>query len=233
MTGFGCTGTGGSSSGWKGTEVENPVGKWWRSWPFSLLLVAGMLVVVTAAVWSTWLTTAVHDAEETDAPPYMEGAFGDWTDTDDNGCDQRIDALVRDLHNEKLERCRVSGGWLVSPYTGILLEPGYANDIPLTVNHVVSERWAWDHGAWRWDGPARVLFYNDLDNLMVVESGVQRDKAGLGPEDWLPDLDTCAYTQRFVEIVGKYGLDLPVQTEIVLSNECDLPVPNKVEVVPR
>jgi len=204
------------------------VGKWWRSWPFSLLLVIGMLMVVTAAIWSAFLSTMSHDSSAAPAiaPPYQEGAFGDWAETDDDGgCDQMIDALVRDLHNEKQDGCKISGGWIVSPYTGILLEPGFDDDIPLVVNHVVSERWAWDHGAWKWDRDARQQFYNDLDNLLVVESAVQVVKSGRGPEAWLPDVDTCAYTQRFVEVAQKYGLTVPVETLAVLSAECDTVIP--------
>jgi hypothetical protein len=127
----------------------------------------------------------------------------------------------------------VSGGWLVSPYTGLLLEPGSADDIPIVVNHVVSERWAWEHGAWKWDRSGRSVFYNDLDNLMAVEAGVQRTKDGQGPESWLPDTDTCAYTQRFVEVANKYSLTVPLSTRMALAAECDLPIPNKVEVVPQ
>jgi len=206
--------------------------KWWRTWPFSLLLVIGMLLVCTAGSWWTWLQTAVHEAPPTVTPSYQEGAFGDWADTDKSGCDSRSDALARDLHNEKRVGCKIFGGWLVSPYTGLLLEPGLDNDIPVTVNHIVPEKWAWVNGAWKWDQEARQHFYNDLDNLIVIEAGVQRAKAGQGPENWLPDIDACFYTQRFVEIAKRYGLRIPVETDAALSAECGSPIPGKVKVFP-
>jgi len=193
-------------------------GKWW----WRAVLVVGLLMVMTAGIWSAFLSNTSRDISA--APPYQEGAFGDWAETDgDDGCDQMIDALVRDIHNEKQDGCKLAGGWLVSPYTGILLEPGH--DIPVVVNHVVSERWAWEHGAWKWERSARQSFYNDLDNLLVVEAGVQVVKDGRGPEEWLPDVDTCAYTQRFVEVAQKYGLTVPVETLAVLSTECDGVIP--------
>jgi len=205
--------------------------KWWRTWPFSLLLVIGMLLVCTSGTWWTWLQTTTHEAAPTVTPSYQEGAFGDWADTDKNGCTQQVDALSRDLNNEARTGCTLTGGWLTSPYTGLLLEPGH-DGIALVVNHIVPERWAWVNGAWKWDREARSLFYNDLDNLVVVEAGVQRAKAGQGPEDWLPDLETCFYTQRFVDIAKRYGLRIPVETEGTLSIECESPIPGKVKVFP-
>ena len=157
-----------------------------------------------------WLSEeAEHYRNEPDGDvsglDYSRSYFGDgWASVD--GCDVRNIVLQRDLTDKTmLDSCRVQGGVLSDPYTGrtIHFERG---DGEVEIDHIVPLSYAWKNGADKWSTEQRIAFANDTDNLLAVNKGDNRAKSDKSPEQWLPRINRCEYSQKFAEIAENYGL---------------------------
>jgi len=139
---------------------------------------------------------------------YKRSAFGHgWDDTDGDCQNARAEALiatstVQPVQFAGADRCRVTRGRWISPFTGEVIQ----NASNIDIDHVVPLAWAWEHGAWQWSDEKRERFANDLIHLWPVEASLNRSKGAQGPDEWLPPTGQCGYVSRFVRMVKKYDL---------------------------
>ncbi|RIJ52491.1 HNH endonuclease [Clavibacter lycopersici] len=150
-------------------------------------------------------------------PRYDRDAFGPaWADTDGNGCDQRDDALVRDLARVAFSpsdpECTVVAGHLDDVYTGrgIDFARGPRTSAAVQIDHLVPLSWAWQHGAWSWSDERRERLATDLDELQAVDGPTNQVKSDQGPGTWLPPdaAYRCLYVTRFAFVVSRYGMSI-------------------------
>lgn len=148
-----------------------------------------------------------HDNRSKEQQEYTRSAFGHgWDDADRDCQDSRAEALIMSstttVRFADDDRCRVTTGRWISPFTGHVIQN--AGDID--IDHVVPLAWAWQHGAGEWPRTKRERFANDPVNLWPVEASLNRSKGGQGPNQWLPPSGQCQYVARFSRIVKQYGL---------------------------
>ncbi|QIS41532.1 HNH endonuclease [Clavibacter capsici] len=155
------------------------------------------------------------DSRERD-PRYDRDAFGPaWADADGDGCDQRDDALSRDLVDVEVARddaCTVVAGHLDDAYTGrgIDFVRGARTSAAVQIDHLVPLSWAWRHGAWAWSDARRERLATDLDELQAVDGPTNQEKSDQGPARWLPPDPAyrCLYVTRFAFVVSRYRLGI-------------------------
>lgn len=140
---------------------------------------------------------------------YSREKFGSgWGDLDSDCQDSRQEALIAQstapVRFKDSKGCRVTSGRWLSPYSGKTIHDPSVIDI----DHVVPLKWAWEHGASKWEKSKRVALANDPINLLSVEASLNRQKGAKGPDEWLPPANHCQYLARFYRVVLKYGLGL-------------------------
>ena len=211
-----------------------------------LLVAVALLLAGCAAAESSSRTTGAHRHRATSAPPppraeraraeldrlvvrarprgtegYRRDAFGsDWVDTDDNGCNQRDDVLLRDAVRgttrvETQGACDhdvVAGTWH-DPYTGRTLTFTDLKDLrqaeAIQIDHVVPLAEAWVSGARRWNRTRRETFANDLDELLAVDGPTNMSKGDGDPASWRPRRGyQCTYARRWIAVKTRYRLDV-------------------------
>ena len=150
---------------------------------------------------------------------YDRDAFGsDWFDTDDNGCNQRDDVLLRDAvpgttrvqQQGACDHDVLAGTWR-DPYTGNTLRFTDLKDLSqaeaIQIDHVVPLAEAWVSGARGWSRDRREAFANDLDELLAVDGPTNASKGDDDPAAWRPRQGyQCAYARRWIAIKLRYRL---------------------------
>jgi len=147
-------------------------------------------------------------------PRYERGFFGhSWADVDRDCQNTRAEELINQstgtVYFGDAQSCRVVKGRWLSLFTGEIITDASKTDI----DHVVPLKFAWTHGAHKWPIEKRKKFANDPINLIVVESSLNRAKGAKGPTEWLPLINRCEYTLKFLRIMKIYKLELS-KTEI-------------------
>ena len=143
---------------------------------------------------------------------YSREEFGAaWTDTDNNGCDQRNDILRRDLTGETLKArthgCIVLTGTLKDHYTGKTIAFKKASASAVQIDHVVALQNAWVTGANKWTKAKRTQLATDPLNLLAVDGPTNSAKGAGDAATWLPPVKSfrCTYVARQVAVKVKYG----------------------------
>jgi hypothetical protein len=172
---------------------------------------------------------------------YSRDEFGSaWTDTDNNGCDQRNDVLRRDLTGETLKPktrgCVVLSGTLADPYTGATIAFRKESASAVQIDHVVALQNAWVTGAFRWTEAKRTALATDPLNLLAVDGPTNSAKGAGDAATWLPrKAFRCAYVARQIADKVKYGAWMTAAehkaTERVLAGCPDQKLP-QVKTVP-
>lgn len=149
---------------------------------------------------------------------YNRADWPHWIDADGDCQDTRAEVLIRDsqvpVKFKRNKGCSVSHGSWLDPYTGQRFDK--ASD--LDIDHIVPLAWAHGHGASGWTRAQKRAFANDMDNLLAVDAGANREKGAKGPDDWMPALATfrCKYVISFVGLTRKYGLTIyPVELNAI------------------
>jgi hypothetical protein len=142
---------------------------------------------------------------------YSREEFGAaWTDTDNNGCDQRNDILRRDLTDETLKPrthgCIVLTGTLKDHYTGKTIAFRKADASAVQIDHVVALQNAWTSGANKWTKAKRTQLATDPLNLLAVDGPTNSAKGAGDAATWLPPVKSfrCTYVARQVAVKVKY-----------------------------
>jgi len=185
---------------------------------------------VLAALYD--LKVVSDDAADSADFEYDRDEFGKaWKDIDRNGCDQRNDVLRRDLTKRHTKPgtngCVLASGVLKSEYTGKTIK-FTRGDGDIAIDHVVSLAEAWRTGASDWKKSKREKFANDPFNLEAVETDVYKAKEDEPPVYWIPDIEQCDYTNRYLSIKHRYRLGVTQhEREWLLKewvNSCDVTV---------
>ena len=210
----------------------------------ALFVAVALLLAGCAAAESSSQTTDVHRHRSPSASPppraeraraeldrlvvqarprgtegYRRDAFGsDWVDTDDNGCNQRDDVLLRDAvrgttrvqTQGACDHDVVAGTWH-DPYTGRTLTFTDLKDLrqaeAIQIDHVVPLAEAWVSGARRWSRARRETFANDLDELLAVDGPTNMSKGDGDPASWRPPRGyQCTYARRWIAVKTRYRL---------------------------
>ncbi len=161
---------------------------------------------------------------------YRRDAFGsDWVDTDDNGCNQRDDVLLRDAvpgttrvqTQGACDHDVVAGTWH-DPYTGRTLTFTDLKDLrqaeAIQIDHVVPLAEAWVSGARRWSRTRREAFANDLDELLAVDGPTNMSKGDGDPASWRPRRGyQCTYARRWIAVKTRYRLEIDGSEKAALN----------------
>lgn len=159
----------------------------------------------------------------TSSTEYSRSQFGHgWSDEDGDCQDSRGEALietstVQPVQFASNDRCRVTRGRWISPFTGEVIQ----NSSEIDIDHVVPLKWAWDHGAADWSRDKRIRFANDQINLLPTEASLNRSKGARGLSGWMPPAGQCGYASRFVRVAKLYGLTLPEADRRVQARVCN------------
>ena len=80
---------------------------------------------------------------------------------------------------------------------------------PLTeIEHIVALSEAHDSGFCAKDAETRRRFASDIVNLTLASPTVNRGKGGKDAAEWRPDLNSCWFASRVVEVRQKYRLTI-------------------------
>lgn len=145
---------------------------------------------------------------------YDRASWGDWADSDGNGCDTRNDILNRDLKSITYkypgDNCTVLTGVLIDPYSGTKIDflRGVGTSNLVQIDHVVAVSDAWQKGAFKWGSATKIAFYNDPLNLLAVQGRLNSQKGDGDAATWLPPLKSyrCAYVARQIAVKAKYSI---------------------------
>jgi hypothetical protein len=131
-----------------------------------------------------------------------------WLDSDNNCQNTRHEILIqtslKPVEFKTVNQCIVLSGEWYDPYSGDTFT--ISNDLDL--DHIVPLKFAHGHGADIWDRKRKTLFANDLDNLVLTQASLNRQKGAKGLDDWLPPNFPyrCEYIARFNAVMAKYEL---------------------------
>lgn len=139
---------------------------------------------------------------------YDRDSFGGWQDFDNDGIDTRGELLIaQSLTTPKMNSGHdyvLSGRWY-GPYTGRY----YTKASDTHIDHVVPVYFMYKTGVTKyWTREQKIRFYNDTENLLIVQAAANMDKGAAGPSEWLPENEAyhCEYTQQFVQMLVKYDV---------------------------
>jgi hypothetical protein len=156
---------------------------------------------------------------------YDRGDWPHWLDSDRDCQNTRHEILIQTSTKPvsfKSEReCNVLMGQWYDPYSG----ETYFVSKELDLDHIVPLKFAHGHGADNWSRERKALFANDIDNLILAQASLNRQKGAKGIDEWLPPNHQyrCEYITRFNNIMTKYDLAyIPSELRIVnkLAKAC-------------
>ena len=150
------------------------------------------------------------------------GKFGNgWKDFDGDKCNQRQDALARDMSKVRFadaKRCQVASGTLNDRYTGrtIRWKTGTGS---VDIDHVVALKNAWISGAQRLSQAQRLKLANDPLNLIAADSSANRAKGSSNAAEWLPKHKAfrCQYVATQISVKKKYALSVTAAEKAAMS----------------
>ena len=139
---------------------------------------------------------------------YDRSDWPHWSDEDNDCQNTRHEILLRTSNKPvefKTEKgCNVAIGEWFDLYSSNT----YFNSAELDLDHIVPLKFAHGHGADIWSRDRKEAFANDLDNLILVDASLNRQKGAKGIDEWLPPNQSyrCKYIARFNAVMTKYGL---------------------------
>jgi hypothetical protein len=149
---------------------------------------------------------------------YDRSDWPHWSDDDKDCQNTRHELLISTSKKAvafKTEKgCNVATGEWLDPYSGNT----YFKSTELDLDHIVPLKFAHGHGADIWSRERKETFANDLDNLVLVQASLNRQKGANGVDDWLPPNQSyrCEYITRFNAIMAKYDLKyIPAEQRVV------------------
>ena len=150
--------------------------------------------------------------------PYDRRKYRHWTDDNRDCIDTRGEVLLRDdisgtakpVRSGSGNKCRITGGQWIDPYTGSKI----SNAKEIDIDHLVPLKNAHESGAWSWSAERKREYANYLDNnyhLIAASAAENRRKGDKGPEGYLPPASEirCEYVQNWIAVKREWGLRLP------------------------
>lgn len=139
---------------------------------------------------------------------YSRNLYPHWSDPDGDCQNSRAELLIErsttSVSFTNSRRCTVKSGKWYGAYT----DKYYTSAKSVDIDHLVSLKWAHNHGGYTWNKAKREQFANDQDNLLIVKNTVNRAKGAKGPTTWMPPHQPyrCHYLKHYQKIMKKYGL---------------------------
>jgi hypothetical protein len=149
---------------------------------------------------------------------YDRSDWPHWSDDDEDCQNTRHEILIStskkavDFKTENA--CKVETGEWFDPYSNST----YFNAAELDLDHIVPLKLAHGHGGDIWSRERKETFANDLDNLVLAQASLNRQKGAKGLDEWLPPNHSyrCEYIAKFNAIMAKYELKfIPAEQRIV------------------
>ena len=149
---------------------------------------------------------------------YDRSDWPHWLDSDKDCQDTRHEMLITNskapvsYKNEK--HCLVMFGSWHDPYSDKI----FTKATDLDLDHIVPLKFAHGHGADKWSTEQKAQFANDLNNLLLVQASLNRQKGAKGLDEWLPPNQQyrCEYISKFNAVMNNYGLSyIPAEKRIV------------------
>lgn len=112
------------------------------------------------------------------------------------------------------KECNVLTGEWYDPYSG----DTFIVPKELDLDHIVPLKFAHGHGGDKWTRARKALFANDIENLILAQASLNRQKGAKGPDEWLPPNHKYRYEYitRFNNVMAKYDLAyIPSEHRIV------------------
>ncbi|AAZ28109.1 HNH endonuclease family protein [Colwellia psychrerythraea] len=161
-------------------------------------------------------TPANTQKQSTISSNYSRKMFGHgWADSNKDCQNSRMETLIAyslsPVRFKTTKECEVVSGKWISPFSGKTIYAASEIDI----DHIVSLKWAWVHGANHWTKAKRVKFANDPANLLSVEARLNRQKGSKGLNAWLPPANQCQYISRFIRVYKAYNLELSNKEQVI------------------
>lgn len=152
----------------------------------------------------------LEEAPATTVGGYDRALFGQWIDSDGDGCDTRAEVLrAESITPAQVDPpgCFVLAGDWRSVYDG------YTTDDPteLEIDHLVALHEAWLSGAATWSPERRRAFANDLAHpgaLVAVTAAMNQSKGDDDPAVWQPpNRDAwCLYAADWITVKTRWQL---------------------------
>lgn len=139
------------------------------------------------------------------------GKFGNgWKDFDGDKCDERQEALARDMTKLKFKdakKCTVASGTLNDLYTGKTIN-WKVNSGSVDIDHAIALKNAWISGAQQLSQDQRQAMSNDPLNLVSSDASANRSKGDRNAAEWLPTNHgfRCQYVATQISVKAKYAL---------------------------
>ena len=149
---------------------------------------------------------------------YNRGDWPHWLDNDKDCQNTRHEILLQtstkavSFKSEK--ECNVLSGEWYDPYSSKV----FTLSTDLDLDHIVPLKFAHGHGGSGWTRQQKALFANDLDNLILAQASLNRQKGAKGLNDWLPPNHQyrCEYIAHFNQVMKKYDLAyIPSEQRVV------------------
>jgi hypothetical protein len=139
---------------------------------------------------------------------YDRGDWPHWLDSDKDCQNTRHEILIQtsikavSFRSEK--QCNVLSGEWYDPYSN----DTFTISKELDLDHIVPLKFAHSHGGSSWSRKQKATFANDLDNLILAQASLNRQKGAKGLNDWLPPNHQyrCEYITHFNNVMSKYDL---------------------------
>lgn len=153
------------------------------------------------------------------SPQYDRAAqFGRAFQTGIAGAVEHRDVPTATFKNDSAQ-ARVVDGHFIDPYTGLDVHVIGGESYDADIDHLIPLKEAWDSGASTWSQDKRVQLANDMENLVYVESGVNRSKSDKDAAEFLPSYEPaqCIYAVSQISIKGKYQMSVDTAEKAALQ----------------
>ncbi|WP_158966683.1 HNH endonuclease family protein [Paraglaciecola sp. L3A3] len=139
---------------------------------------------------------------------YDRGDWPHWLDSDKDCQNTRHELLLqtstKPVYFKSDKQCNVLAGEWYDPYSNEI----FTISKDLDLDHIVPLKFAHGHGGSNWSREQKAIFANDLDNLILAQASLNRQKGAKGINDWLPPNHQyrCEYIAHFNKVMNKYNL---------------------------
>ena len=149
---------------------------------------------------------------------YNRNDWPHWIDDDKDCQNTRHELLLatstKPVSFKTEKECNVVTGSWYDPYSAFT----FTDSKRLDLDHIVPLKFAHGQGGDIWTRERKAAFANDVDNLILVDASLNRQKGAKGLTEWLPPNQQyrCEYIKRFNAVMDKYELKfIPSEQRIV------------------
>lgn len=104
---------------------------------------------------------------------------------------------------------------------GIYENSCFATYQDVDIEHLVAIKEAHDSGLCAADPQTKIDFANDLENIVLASSEVNRAKSHYDTAGWLPDNQRCWFAAQVVRVKAKYKLSIDEEEKTALQGVLD------------